>query len=168
MNPPASRLMDARKKMLSGSRLPVVLGLLGAAVLAIGAYAPLIHIPIVGSVSYLHHPVYFTSCNLGELVILAASGSSIVFVLLKRFKTLWLTGAAALIQLAATVTMFRHTVATVVARADKPDLVDPMLMWAGAALERARFEWGIALVACGAVMILAAAAWGTRGAGMDP
>jgi hypothetical protein len=126
--------------------------------LAAGADAPLIHIPIVGSISYLRHPHNFTSCNIGELVILAAAGLSIACALSRRFTPLWLTGAVALVQLLATLAMFQHTAATVVAKADQPDLVDPMLMWAGAALERARFEWGVAMVAAGALMVLAAAA----------
>jgi hypothetical protein len=141
------------------SAVPVLLALFGGAVLAAGADAPLVHIPIVGSISYLRHPGYFTSCNVGELIILGAAGLSIVFAVLRRFKPLWLTGAAALAQLLATVVIFHQTAVTVVAKADQPDLVDPMLMWAGAVLQRARFEWGIALVAGGAVMVLAAAAW---------
>ncbi|MBV8773620.1 MAG: hypothetical protein JO166_15015, partial [Deltaproteobacteria bacterium] len=79
--------------------------------------------------------------------------------LLRLFKLLWLTGTAAIAQLVATVAMFQHTTATIVAKADQPDLVDPTLMWAGAALQHARFEWGIAVVASGAAMVLAAAAW---------
>lgn len=140
-------------------QLPVLLGLFGGAVLAGGAGAPLIHIPIVGTVSYLRHPSYFSACRIGEMVILAAAGLSVVFALLRRFKLLWLTGTVALAQLIATLAIFQHNAATVVAKADQPNLVDPVLMWAGSALQHARFEWGIAIVAGGAVMVLVAAAW---------
>jgi hypothetical protein len=157
--PPAVLLIDNLRKLWRVSQLPVLLGLFGGAVLAASAGAPLIHIPIVGTISYLRHPGYFTACNIGELVILAASGLSIVFALLKWFKPLWLTGTVAIAQLVATVAFFQHTAATVVAKADQPDLVDPTLMWAGAALRHARFEWGITMVAGGAAMVLAAAAW---------
>lgn len=142
-----------------GSFLPRLLGLFGGMALAAGADAPLIHIPIAGTISYLRHPGYFSSCNIGELVILAAAGLSIIFVLLKRFKPLWITGMVALAQLIATLATFQHSAAAVVARADQPDLVDPMLMWAGAALQHAHFEWGIAVIGGGAVMVLAAALW---------
>jgi hypothetical protein len=127
--------------------------------LAVGADAPLIHIPIVGTVSYLRHPDYFTACTIGEVIILAAAGLSVVFALSKHFKMLWLTGTAALAQLIATLAIFQHDAAAVVTKADQPDLVDPVLMWAGSALSHARFEWGIAIVAAGAVMVVAAAAW---------
>jgi hypothetical protein len=157
-NSPVSRLVDV-KNVWSVSHLPVLIGLFGGAMVAAGADAPLIHIPIVGSISYLHHPAYFTSYQIGEVVILIAAGLSIVCALLKRFKLLWLTGAVAIGQLAATLVIFQHTRATVVAQADRPNLVDPTLMWAGAALRHARFEWGIAVVAAGAAMLLAAAAW---------
>jgi hypothetical protein len=139
--------------------LPGLLGLLGGAVLVAGAAAPIIHIPIVGSISYLHHPAYLVSCKIGEPVILAAAGLSIIFALCQQFKPLWLTGAAALAQLVVTLAVFQNNAAAVVAKADQPDLVDPMLMWAGAALQRAHFQWGIALVGGGALMVLMAAAW---------
>jgi hypothetical protein len=156
---PILPLVANARRIWRVSHLPVLLGLLGGAVLAAGAIAPLIHIPIVGTISYLHHPRYFNACNVGELVILAAAALSILFAVLKRFKPLWLTGMVALGQLAATLVLFQSTASTVVAKADQPDLVDPALMWAGAALQRAHFEWGIVIVAVGAVMVLAAAAW---------
>jgi hypothetical protein len=141
---------------------PRLLGFFGSAVLAAGAGAPLIYIPIVGTISYLRHPSYFSSCNIGELVILAAAGLSIVFALLRRFKWLWVTGTVAFAQLIATIAMFQHSAAVVVAKANQPALVDPTLMWASAALQHAHFEWGIAVIGGGAVMVLAAAAWQIR------
>ena len=147
------------KKMFHVSHLPVLLGLFGGAVVGVSADAPLIHMPIVGTISYLHHPGEFISCRIGELVILSAAGLSIVASLLRRFKLLWLTGAAVIAQLVATVATFRETTAEVVAKADRLDLVDPTLMWAGAVLKHAHFEWGVAMVAVGAMMVLAAAAW---------
>jgi hypothetical protein len=152
-------MMAASWKLSRSSFVPRLLGLVGSAVLAAGAGAPLVYIPIIGTISYLRHPTHFSSWNIGEWVILAAAGLSIVFVLLKRFRLLWITGAAALVQLIATLAIFHHSAAAVVAKADQPDLVDPMLMWAGAALQHSHFEWGIAVIGGGAVMVLTAAAW---------
>ena len=76
--PSASRL----QKLWRGSALPRLLGLCGGTGLAAGAAAPLIHIPIAGTISFLRHPSYFSSCNIGEVVILAAAGLSIVCALL--------------------------------------------------------------------------------------
>ena len=157
-DPPAFRFQE----LWRGPPLSRLLGVCGGAVLAAGAAAPLIHIPIAGTISYLQHPNYFSSCNIGELVILAAAGLSIVFALLKWFKPLWLTGTIALAQLIATLAIFQHSAAAVVAKADQPDLADPMLMWASAALQHARFEWGIAVIGAGAAMVLAAAACEVR------
>jgi len=148
-------LMVYLREFRRASLWPRVLGLSGSAVLAVGTSAPLIHIPIAGTISYLRHPNYFGVWNIGELVILAAAGLSIFFALLKRFKLLWITGTIALAQLIATLTLFQHNATAVVAKADQPNLVDPMLMWAGAALEHARFEWGIAVIGAGALMLLA-------------
>jgi hypothetical protein len=151
--------MDYVRKFSGGMLLPRMLGLFGGAALAAGTGAPLIHIPIAGTISYLRHPSYFSSWNFGELVILAAAGLSIVFALLKRFKPLWVTGTVALVQLISTLAIFQHDANAMVAKADQPDLVDPMLMWAGAALQHARFEWGIAVIGGGAVMVLASGVW---------
>jgi hypothetical protein len=154
--------MDYLKKFRSEALLPRMLGLFGGAALAAGAGAPLIHIPIAGTISYLRHPGYFSSWNLGELVILAAAGLSIVFAFLNQFKPLWITGMVALAQLIATLASFQLSASAVVAKADQPDLVDPPLMWAGAALQHARFEWGIAVIGGGAVMVLASGVWELR------
>jgi hypothetical protein len=161
---PAFPLMSRLRKFWRISQFPVLLGLFGGVALAAGADAPLIHIPIVGTISYLSHPGYFTCCTIGELIILATAILSIVFALLKRFKALWMTGMLALAQLIMTVAMFQRTATTIVAKADQPDLVDPTLMWAGAALRHAHFEWGVTMVAGGALMVLAAAAWELRAA----
>ncbi|MBV8054421.1 MAG: hypothetical protein JO071_04185 [Deltaproteobacteria bacterium] len=147
------------RKLGQGWHLPRLLGLFGGMVLAAGAAAPLIHIPIAGTISYLHHPGYFSSCNIGELVILATAGLSIIFALLHQLKPLGITGIVALAQLTATLAWFEHSAAAVVAKADQPDLADPILMWAGAALQQAHFEWGIAVIGSGALMMLAAAVW---------
>src|SRR5260370_33809272 len=63
-------LSHGLSKLRRESPLPRLLGLFGGAVLAAGAGAPLIYIPIAGTISYFRHPSYFTSCNIGELVIL--------------------------------------------------------------------------------------------------
>ena len=140
-----------------------LLGVLGGAILATGACVPLIYIPLAGDVSYLHHPSYFGAGNLGEVVILAAGGLSVVFALFNYSRLLWFTGISAFAQLIATLAWFEHSAAAVFAQADRPDLIDPGLMWASAALQHARFEWGPAIIAGGAVMVLAAAACETGG-----
>jgi hypothetical protein len=142
-----------------GPLLPRLLGFFGGMVLAAGAGSPLIYIPIAGTISYLRHPRYLGGCNIGEIVILAAAASSIVFALLKWFKLLWVTGVVAILQLIATLAWFEHTAAAVVARTNQPDLVDPALMWAGAILQHAHFEWGVVVIGTGALMLLAAAVW---------
>jgi hypothetical protein len=154
--------LDDLGKLWHLSHVPLLLALLGGALLAAGADAPLIHIPIIGTISYLRHPEYLTSCTVGEVVLLLAAAFSIVCALLRRFKLLWLTGTVAIAQLIVTLVIFQHRAATVLAKAEQPDLVDPTLMWAGAALQRARLEWGIALIGGGAAIVITAAAWGIK------
>jgi hypothetical protein len=155
----SSRLSKFRRT----SSVSQLVGVVGGLVLAAGVAAPLLHIPIAGTISYLRHPSYMPGAyNAGTAVLLGAAGFSIVSTIVRRFKPLWLTGTVALAQLGATLICFQQTAATVVAHAEQPDLVDPMLMWAGAALQRAHLEWGVGVIAVGALMILAAAAWDLR------
>jgi hypothetical protein len=147
-------------KLRRTSSMLQVMGVMGGLILAAGVAAPLLHVPIAGTVSYLRHPSYMPGCyKAGTVVLLGAAGLSIILTIVRQFKPLWLTGTVALAQLATTLIAFHQTAATVVARADQPDLVDPMLMWAGAALQRAQLEWGVGVIVVGALMILGAAAW---------
>src|SRR2546425_7205935 len=98
------------------SSAPRCVAILGGAVLAAGVAAPLIHIPIAGTVSYLRHPSYLPGrYNEGAAVVLAAAGLSIVLALIKRFKLLWLTGTVALAQLIGTMIAFQHNAASIFA-----------------------------------------------------
>lgn len=101
-------------------RLRMALGLLGGGTLALGTYVPLVHIPIVGTISYLHHPGDFTSCAIGSVVILIAAMVSVVGAALRRFRVLWLAGAAAIVQIIVTVETIRHTTAEVLAKTNQP------------------------------------------------
>ena len=139
-----------------------ILAVVGGLVLVIGTATPLIHIPIIGAISYLRHPSEFSGSE-GAVVILAMAGLSILFALLGRFRALWLTGMVVLADLGATVLEFHQRAATVVAQANATGLSDPAMMWAGACLQRAHFEWGIAVIAAGALLIVSAAAWKLKG-----
>jgi hypothetical protein len=144
--------------MPSAYRVQMLLGVLGGVALAFGADLPIIHIPIIGAISYLRHPADFTSCAIGSVVILIAALVSIIGALLGRFRLLWVTGAAAIAHVTATIFTIYHTTAEILAKTNQPELVDPTLMWAGAALQRARLGWGVGLIAGGSLLVFAAAA----------
>lgn len=136
-----------------------ILGIIGAAVLAAGAAVPLIHVPIVGTISYLHAPVDVQAGQpAAAAVILGTAVLSAALCVFKAWRWLWATGLVALAQLAATIIGFERTAAAIQMQADAPRLVDPAVMWAGALLQQAHFQWGVAVVAGGSLMILAAAA----------
>jgi hypothetical protein len=140
-------------------RLRQILAIAGGLILAAGVAAPLIHIPIVGMVSYLHQPESFHGAGCGgAIVILAGAALAIGASLAKSPRLLWIAGLLPLAQLGATIVGINHMIAAAVARADAADVVDPVVMWTGAILRQAHYEWGIAVIALGAAMVLAAAA----------
>jgi hypothetical protein len=139
--------------------LRLILGIIGAAVLAAGAAVPLIHVPVVGTISYLHASDYLQAGQpAAAAVIVGTAILSATLCVFKAWRWLWATGLVALAQLAATIIGFERTAAAIEMQADAPRLVDPAVMWAGALLRQAHFQWGVAVVAAGSLMILAAAA----------
>jgi hypothetical protein len=71
-----------------------LLGLAGSAVLFVGAFAPIVSVPLAGGLNYFQ-----TGKGEGAAVLLSAA-ASLVLALLKKYRGLWLTGlvsAAALL-----------------------------------------------------------------------
>jgi hypothetical protein len=60
--------------------------------------------------------------------------------------------------LAATILRVNYAIKTAAAQASTTDIASPFVIWQEALLRRAHFEWGVALIALGGVMVLAAAA----------
>ncbi len=63
-----------------------LLGLIGSVVLFVGVFAPIVSIPIMGNMNY------FQNGKGDGTIVLVLAVISLILVLLKKFKGLWLTG----------------------------------------------------------------------------
>lgn len=132
-------------------RRPAV-GLLGSFVLAAGVFSPVIWMPIMGTVTYANEPQ-----GHGAAILLGCAVLAAVLTVLRAYGWLWVPALAALAELSSTIIDFNRQAAAFEAQVNSGGLPDAFEMLAGAAMQSARFEWGVAVVAAGAVFLLAAA-----------
>lgn len=147
------------RNFVANFRLRLILGVLGGLALAGGVAAPILRVPIVGTISYLHQPPDFQGAShAGAIILLASAAIAIVAVLMKSRALLVVAGVASLGELAATILRVNYTIKMAEAQASTTDISGPFAIWQEALLHRAHYEWGIAVIAVGGVMVLAVAA----------
>ena len=113
-------------------RIKQITGLLGSVTLFIGVFVPLISIPTIENVNFLH-------CHRKSdvMIMLGLATISFILVLAKKFKALWFTG---IVSLCLTIVAFIHF------RIWRPHIAD------------IQFEWGWALLIIGPALIIVSAA----------
>jgi len=118
------------------------LGIVGAVMVAIGVFAPLLTFPVIGNITY------FTGGNIkGEgLILLVIAGASLIISLIKLYPLLWLTGLAA-------IGMIGYTFVKPLYEVSKVTGVD----FAAQIFKSLPFQWGIIVLSIGAVLIIFAA-----------
>jgi hypothetical protein len=135
----------------NNNQLKMRLGLAGAALLFIGVFCPLISIPIAGTMNY------FQNGSGDGKFILVFVAATVVLCLMKKFTLLWITGigSAGLIG----YTFFNLQIGLSDAKQRiQDDLADnPFAGLATMAVESIQIQWGFAVLAIGAVLVLAAA-----------
>ena len=136
----------------SGLTQRQIVGLVGAAVLAIGVFMPLLSGPLGMSVNY------FSNGKGDGILVLAMAGCSAALVLARQFRLLWATGAVSLAVLAFTFNRVRSGMSEVKAQMDRDLQGNPFRGLADAAMESVQMQWGWAVLAIGAALILGCAA----------
>lgn len=77
-----------------------LLGLVGSVMLFIGVFTPIVHVPVLGYLTYFHN-------GKGDgVIIIALAIASLIITLLKKHKLLWLTGLGSLAVMAFTFIHF--------------------------------------------------------------
>jgi hypothetical protein len=125
------------------------LGITGSALLAVGAFLPLVSVPIVGSITYVHN-------GRGDgIIVLALAVLSALIVLAKRFRVLWLTGLASLALIGYSFLNIRAAIALM-----EMELANNPFR----GLANVQLQWGWAVLIVGAVLLLATAGMRTPSA----
>lgn len=134
------------------SRTKQSIAILGASLLLIGVFLPLVSMPLVGSVNYFHN---------GEgdgPIVLVLAVMSIILALTRRFGGLWITGLCSvglplfyLFHLLSGVSQIREQM--------KTELADnPFRGVADVVTNSVQFQWGWAVLILGGALIVVAAA----------
>jgi hypothetical protein len=129
-----------------------ILGLAGSIVLFVGVFAPIVSLPIVGSMNY------FQNGQGDGVIVLILAVLSLVLVLLKRYRWLWLTGLLSLGMLVYTFDNFRMKMAQMTADMETKMANNPFKGIASTAMQSVQIQWGWALLIVGAGLLIAAAA----------
>lgn len=148
----------------SESKNALIVGLVGAGMLAVGVFTPVVSAPLVGS---LH--LFQNGLSIGGVVLALAVVSSIL-AFTRLFRGLWLTGLGTLGLLTYSLTHFfvgiTHARAAMQkAGADEPDepfakLGEAMFAKLGEAMmDTVQIQWGWAFLFIGALAVVASAAF---------
>jgi hypothetical protein len=128
-----------------------VIGLIGASILFIGTFAPIVSMPVVGSQNYFQNGKGDGTILIGLAVI------SALLTLLKKYEGLWLTSALSLGLLAFTFLNLQAKI-TGMEASMKADLVDnPFAAIGNVMLQSIQLQWGWAVLVVGALFLVAAA-----------
>lgn len=150
----ALRELAADAPALTQRRFHVRLALAaaGAAVLFLGIFLPLLSLPM-GAVNYFNN-------GRGDGVwMMLLAGGSVLLAARGYFGLLWATGAAAFVLLGLLVFQIQREIEAARQAVELEYGGTPMAGVAQVAVDSIRLEWGFAVMAAGAVLILAAAAY---------
>lgn len=128
-----------------------IIGFLGAAVLAMGVFMPLISGPFGMSANY------FSNGKGDGVFILAMAMCTAALVFARKYRLLWVTGGLSLAMLAFTFVRVQSNFSKVKAEIDSGLQGNPFRGLADAAIESMQMQWGWAVLAIGATLILACA-----------
>jgi len=139
-------------------QLRMSLGVIGSVLLVFGAFAPLISVPFVGSITYIMR-------GEGDGVIVVVLGLlSLVLAVAGQFNALWFTGLASLGLMAFTFYNVRSGLDDMRESMASELAGNPFRGLAEVAVEAVQFQWGWGVLLVGAVLILVAAALPNRAA----
>lgn len=139
--------------MASGSiEQKQIIGLIGSLILFVGVFAPIVSMPILGSVNF------FQNGKGNGVIILIIAFISLIFTLIKEYRALWFTGLGALAVMLFTFVNFRSKMGELEAQMDTNMAGSPFRGLAHMAVQSVQLEWGWAVLMVGAMLLIVAAA----------
>lgn len=123
------------------------IGIIGAIVLFVGVFIPIVSVPIMGQLNY------FQNGKGDGAIVLVLAVLSLVAILLKKDVILFFTSLACLGALTFTFVNFKFGMSRMLAEAGRPDDVFSALT--DLALQSVQLQWGWALLVVGACLTLA-------------
>lgn len=147
-----SSVPNVTSNSLQGLEVKQMIGLAGAVILFVGTFAPIINVPVAGSMNYFQNGKGDGTLIIGLAVI------SAVLALTRRYTGLWLTGAASLGLLSFTYLNLQAHLSGA-QESIKVELADnPFKGLGDMMLQSVQIQWGWALLIVGALLLVGAAA----------
>lgn len=128
-----------------------ILGLAGVATLTIGVFAPIVRLPVVGSLNY------FRNGKGDGVVILVLALASLVITLWKNYKWLLLTGMFSVAVIVFTLINLQQRIADVKAKMESDLSNNPFRGIADIAIQSVQLEWGWVMMLIGAGLLILSA-----------
>ena len=138
------------------------IALLGAGLLFLGAFMPIISMPVVGQVNYFQN-----GRGDGVVIVLLAVATAALALTGRTRHVLW-TGLAALAMLAYTLVRFQTALADMRAKMETELADNPFRGLAEAAIGAIQLQWGWAVLVLGAGMTVYGGWAARRGAKAEP
>jgi uncharacterized protein YjbI with pentapeptide repeats len=131
--------------------LAQVLGILGALLLFIGVFTPLVRLPVVGSINALRN-------GSGDgIILIALAFASLVFIFRKTYQWLWVSGVGAGATIILNFLVLQFRISEIKSNIDQELQGNPFRGLADIAAQSIQIEWGWGLLFVGAVLIVASA-----------
>jgi hypothetical protein len=129
-----------------------IVGSIGAIILFAGVFAPLVSIPVVGSMSY------YQAVKSEAATVLILSIISFILVLARQYKGLWFTGLGSMAIMASTIINFQTNIDDMKSQTGN-DAADSLISGlTNIAMQSVQIQWGVALLVIGAALIVTSAA----------
>jgi hypothetical protein len=134
------------------SRTKQILAIVGALLLFVGVFLPIVSVPIVGSVNYFHN-------GQGDgTIVLVLAVISIILAVTRRFRGLWVTGLCSVGLLLFTLVNFLMRMSELREQMQRQLADNPFRGLFDVAMNSVQVQWGWAVLMLGGGLIVASAA----------
>ena len=131
-----------------------LLSLIGALVVCVGVFAPIVSLPLLGSANF-----FGNGQNGSGVILLMLAVSSGVLVFLETYRALWLTGVGVLGVVTITFLTFLADMSRTAATLNVQLANTPLQGFGTAVAQSIQLEWGWGLLFTGGALLVVAAAW---------
>jgi uncharacterized protein YjbI with pentapeptide repeats/type II secretory pathway pseudopilin PulG len=131
--------------------LSQILGIVGSILLFLGAFAPVVSFPIVGSINFLKN-------GTGDgLILIALAVASVFFIFRRMYQWVWLSGLGALAVVSLNFIFLQVKLSEMQLRMQNELAGNPFKGIADLAVQSIHLEWGWAILLIGSGLVIAAA-----------
>ena len=133
-----------------------LLGILGSTLLFLGVFMPIVKLPIVGDLNY------FANGRGDGVLVLGLAVASLIFVLIKWYRELWITSLGTAAILAVTFYNLQSKMSQMKAQVETDLKDNPFRGLADLAIQSVQLQWGWAVLVIAVVLLIATAAMKDR------